>query len=178
YLLNIEPLQALQMTELANTLGVTHSTISRLCKNRYIETPIGTIPLRKLFEVGTIKGKNTTHTKSYALAVLEEIIKTENILHPFSDKKIQHELELRGIFISIRTVGKFRDVLQIPSAKFRKDSPGFIKSHERSAEILGKILNKPWSAKKSTKNIQDILKRLGLFSTLRQISRARMALSK
>ena len=125
FLLTGNNLKPLKMIDIAKTLGVTSSTISRLCKDRNIETQQGTLPLRMFFDPGNVKGpkiepgKRIMYTNHYALSVFDSIIKTEDILNPYTDHELVEELEKREIFVALRNCsevqGKTGHTLLLPA---------------------------------------------------------------
>jgi len=114
-------LRPMTMYNVAEKIGVHESTISRIVKNKYIRTPIGTIPLRKLFTTGakTATGNGTISTEQVKNEI-RDMIDQENKKTPYSDQEIVKLLEKKGIRVSRRTVTKYREQLQIPSSIKRK----------------------------------------------------------
>jgi RNA polymerase sigma-54 factor len=101
----------------AEILGIHPSRLSRIIYQKHAKTPHGIIPLKSFFTHGN-------HGSLVAQNALEENIK--NIINneckktPFSDKKIAKILQDTGIWISRRTVAKYRSLLRIPPANVRK----------------------------------------------------------
>jgi len=114
-------LRPMTMYNVAEKIGVHESTISRIVKNKYIRTPIGTIPLRKLFTTGakTATGNGTISTEQVKNEI-RDMIDQENKKTPYSDQEIVKLLEKKGVRVSRRTVTKYREQLQIPSSIKRK----------------------------------------------------------
>ncbi len=115
-----QALKPLTETEIAHRLGVHVATVSRAVSDKYLDTPRGILPLRMLFSGGT------TNTAGEALAwgavqeKLKRIVAGENPKKPLSDDALVKELEKSGLTIARRTVAKYRDELDIPTARERK----------------------------------------------------------
>lgn len=132
-----QALKPLPMTQVAEELGIHVATVSRAVAEKYIATPRGVMPLRKFFSGGVARGAITAETAEgessttnaepgEALAwdaikvALQEVIATEDKRIPLSDEALADELKKRGINIARRTVAKYRDQLNIQSARLRK----------------------------------------------------------
>ncbi|QPA30630.1 RNA polymerase factor sigma-54 [Thermaerobacillus caldiproteolyticus] len=115
-------LKPLTMREIADALNIHESTVSRAVKNKYVQTPFGTVELRYFFtsslsSVSADEEASATKTK----ALIKQLIEAENKREPLSDQKIADMLhEQHGIAISRRTVAKYREQLYIPSSAKRK----------------------------------------------------------
>jgi RNA polymerase sigma-54 factor len=112
-------LRPLPMTEVADQLGIHVATVSRAVADKWIVTPRGLMPLRKFFSGGT---DSETGEKSWEAvkAILREIIDGEDKAKPLSDEALSKALKQRGIDIARRTVVKYRQQMNIPPARRRK----------------------------------------------------------
>jgi len=108
-------LKPLTITELARELSLHESTVSRAIKDKFVETPFGTFPLKSFFKKG-IGGESVDSIK----ALIKEIIDSEDKSKPLSDSKIASVLKERGIKIARRTVAKYREEMGIPGAYHRR----------------------------------------------------------
>ncbi|MFJ8264172.1 RNA polymerase factor sigma-54 [Rummeliibacillus sp. NPDC094406] len=111
----------LTLKEVADEIEMHESTVSRATSNKYIQTPIGTFELKSLFtsKVATNDGGNISQEKVKTL--LKQFIQKEDKLKPFSDQKIAEYFNTEhAIQIARRTISKYRDELNIPSASMRK----------------------------------------------------------
>ncbi len=109
-------LKPITMTEFARQLEVNPSTISRAIANKYLESPQGIHKLKFFFNAPL------GHTdKRKIFQKIKEIVEAEDKTSPLSDTQIAKKLCREGIIISRRTVSKYRDLLGIPSNKFRRD---------------------------------------------------------
>ncbi|MCQ6278760.1 RNA polymerase factor sigma-54 [Bacillus sp. EB600] len=114
-------LNPMTMKELAQELDVHESTISRAVREKFVQTPSGTIPLKSFFSstIQTVSDENTS--SSQVKNALSLLIEKENKENPFSDQEIVELLKAKeGIVVSRRTVAKYRDQLGIPSSTKRK----------------------------------------------------------
>lgn len=116
----INRLRPLTMAQVADAIGVSQSTISRLSNGNYIQTPRGTFELRFFFH-GAARAKGSVEVSSLSVKMrIKEIIGAEDPTKPLSDRRITDELVSEGISISRRTVAKYRDQLGIPVRAARK----------------------------------------------------------
>jgi RNA polymerase sigma-54 factor len=114
-------LSPMTMKELALEIDVHESTISRAVREKFVQTPFGTIPLKSFFSstIQTVYDENTS--SSQVKNVISNLIEKENKEHPYSDQEIVEILKTKeGIVVSRRTVAKYRDQLGIPSSSKRK----------------------------------------------------------
>lgn len=109
------------MKELAQELDVHESTISRAVREKYVQTPFGTLPLKSFF-TSTIQTISEESTSSAQVKdALAKLIEKENKQKPLSDQDIVGILKNQeGIMVSRRTVAKYREQLAIPSSSKRK----------------------------------------------------------
>ena len=115
-------LRPLTMAKVANLVGVSQSTISRIANGNYMQTPRGNFELRFFFH-GAAQADGSVEVSSLSVKRrIREIIETENPAKPLSDQAIANELQGEGVEISRRTVAKYRDQLGIPVRAARKRS--------------------------------------------------------
>lgn len=118
-------LAPLTMSELAATLGLAQSTISRVVAGASVDTPYGTWWLRRLFS-GRIGPKEAEGPALSAAALrdrLTRLIATEDRAAPLSDAALATALSADGPAIARRTAAKYRQMLDIPPAHRRKCRP-------------------------------------------------------
>ena len=103
------------MADLADRLGIHPSTVSRAMKNKYIACKWGLFPLSFLF-AQDVCGDTADNISE----IIKEIISGEDPGKPLSDNEISKMLSDMGYDIARRTVAKYRDKINIPSATGRK----------------------------------------------------------
>jgi len=103
FLLGMGELKPLTLTETAEILRLNVSTVSRAVSGKYIHTPVGTFKLRDLFR--RVVGKNRDLSTYELEKEIRDILSANGKV---SDNVIRKELERRGIYISRRTVTKYR----------------------------------------------------------------------
>nr|WP_263325310.1 RNA polymerase factor sigma-54 [Neobacillus sp. Marseille-Q6967] len=109
------------MKEVAGELDVHESTVSRAVKEKYVQTPVGTFPLKAFFTstIQTVSNDNTS--SSQVKNIIASLVEKENKQKPLSDQEIvEHLKNSEGIVVSRRTIAKYRDQLGIPSSSKRK----------------------------------------------------------
>jgi RNA polymerase sigma-54 factor len=115
-----EALKPLPMSDVAEKVGVHIATVSRAVSDKYADTPQGIVPLRMFFSGGTTTASGEEVSWDAVKLKLKEIIDAEDKSKPLSDEKLMAELAKNGIDIKRRTIAKYRDQLEIPSARKRK----------------------------------------------------------
>ncbi|MES9683515.1 RNA polymerase factor sigma-54 [Gottfriedia acidiceleris] len=113
-------LKTLTLREIAEELSLHESTISRTCKNKYVQTPFGLYEMKKFFHQGvSVDGEELASTSVQVF--IKQLVDKENKEKPLSDQKLVELLaEKHGVEISRRTVAKYRDILRIPGSSKRK----------------------------------------------------------
>ena len=113
-------LKPMLIKDVAGELGVHSSTISRVVTNKYVDTPQGVIELRKFFTMGV---ENTTGEDMSIVQVklkIRKLIEDENKKKPYSDNQLGQLLRRDNVFITRRTVAKYREQMQIAGSHERK----------------------------------------------------------
>ena len=113
-------MRPLVLREIAQTLGLHESTISRVTTQKYMATPRGTFELKYFFgsHVATEAGGAASSTAIRAL--IKQLVAAEDAKAPLSDARISQILGEQGIVVARRTIAKYRDALQIPPVNQRK----------------------------------------------------------
>jgi RNA polymerase sigma-54 factor len=114
-------LEPLKMQQIADKIGVHITTISRAVDNKYIETPRGTIALRDFFVGGTTNDDGEDITWNQIRDELQNLIGSEDKSKPLSDDELVKLLKAKGFTVARRTVTKYREKLNIPSSRQRRD---------------------------------------------------------
>ncbi|MBM4102924.1 MAG: RNA polymerase factor sigma-54 [Planctomycetes bacterium] len=114
-------LKPLPMATIAAQVGVHIATISRAVSGKYVQSPQGILPLRSFFSGGTEDDQGREMSYDAVKAKLEEIVAAEDKANPLSDDDLRKKLTEAGMgHIARRTVAKYRSILNIPTARFRK----------------------------------------------------------
>jgi len=108
-------LNTLSNKEIADEIGVHPSTVSRILRNKYIDTPKGIMPLKSLLVSSVSKTRDISAIQ--LMKLIQDIINSEK--KPKSDKKITIELNKRGFSLARRTITKYRKKNNIPSSRYR-----------------------------------------------------------
>ena len=116
-----EAMKPLVLHDVAESLGLHDSTVSRVTTRKYMHTPRGVFELKYFFSshVGTDEGGTCSATAIRAF--IKKHIRAEKPEKPLSDNKIAELLvEQQGIQVARRTVAKYREAMSIPSSSERK----------------------------------------------------------
>jgi RNA polymerase sigma-54 factor len=117
----VKGLLPLRMQEVADTVGVHISTVSRAVSGKYAETPRGILPLKYFFTGGTAKASGEMTSQASIKLRIQELVAAEDPANPLSDDEIAKRLEdADGVKIARRTVTKYRKALALPSSTQRK----------------------------------------------------------
>lgn len=119
HILYDEPLENLQVKDIANILNISSSTVSRAIRHKYLQTPKHMYKLKNLLSLSS-KSNSNNISKDYIMSKIRNIISLENKQKPLSDEKITDMLIQQDINIKRRTVAKYRDEMGIKIAKMRK----------------------------------------------------------
>ncbi|MDY6912839.1 MAG: RNA polymerase factor sigma-54 [Planctomycetota bacterium] len=115
-----EALRPLPMADVAGKVGVHVATVSRAVAGKYVQTPLGIYPLRMFFSGGTTTAEGRDVAWDAVKAKLAEAVAAEDKSAPLSDDELKAELARHGIHIARRTVAKYRNLLNIPLARKRR----------------------------------------------------------
>lgn len=115
-----EAMKPLVLHDVAETVGMHESTISRVTTQKYMHTPQGIFELKYFFSshVSTDSGGECSSTA--IRAIIKKLIVAENPRKPLSDSKIAELLAEQGIQVARRTIAKYRESLSIPPSNERK----------------------------------------------------------
>ncbi len=109
------------MSKVAEEVGVHLATVSRAVSGKYLQCAWGILPLRKFFSGGTEDTSGQAHSWEAIRVKLQQIIDEEDKTKPLNDDQIKEKLAEAGISnLARRTVAKYRKLMNIPTAKFRK----------------------------------------------------------
>ncbi|MBD63429.1 MAG: RNA polymerase sigma-54 factor [Gammaproteobacteria bacterium] len=108
----VKPLSSI---ELAKELRISASTVSRILRSKYIQTPKGAIPMKSLLASSVSRTRKVTPVQ--LMEEIQKIIQEEN--KKLSDQKISDMLNKRGFNLARRTISKYRKKINIPSSRNR-----------------------------------------------------------
>lgn len=106
------------LKDIAEEIGVDISTVSRVTNNKYVVTPYGTLPIKQLFSESI---GNDDVSSIEVKKIISQLIENEDKSSPLTDEKLCKELELKGYKIARRTVAKYREQLNIPVGRLRRE---------------------------------------------------------
>ena len=113
-------LKPMILKDIADDLNIDISTVSRATKEKYIQLPWGIKELKFFFSKGLSTNKGDISSKSVKEKI-SKLIDQENKIDPLGDSKIEKLLNEQGINIARRTVAKYREELNYPVARLRKE---------------------------------------------------------
>ena len=113
-------LKPMNMSQVADVVGVHETTVSRAISGKYIATPHGVYELRYFFTSGVDTESGVQVSNTSVKTSLAEIVKSEDPSHPWSDEDLVHQLALQGIKLARRTVAKYREELNILPSHLRR----------------------------------------------------------
>jgi RNA polymerase sigma-54 factor len=114
-------LRPLPMSTIADEVGVHLATVSRAVSGKYLQCTWGVLPLRKFFSGGMEDENGQAHSWEAIRVKLQQIIDEEDKAKPLNDDQIRERLAQIGVpNLARRTVAKYRKLMNIPTARFRK----------------------------------------------------------
>lgn len=116
----IEHLRPMILRDVAETVGMHESTISRVTTNKYVHTPRGIFELKYFFNSSIRRIADEDIASESVKQAIKKIIGEEDPKAPLSDEQIVKQLEKQKIVIARRTVAKYREMLGILSSAKRK----------------------------------------------------------
>ncbi|PTX22262.1 RNA polymerase RpoN-/SigL-like sigma 54 subunit [Pontibacter mucosus] len=114
-------LRPMILKDIAEEIGMDISTVSRVANSKAVQTEFGIYPLKYFFSEGIATDSGEDASSREVKHILKEIIDNENKRKPLSDEKIEKLLNEKGYNIARRTVAKYREQLNIPVARLRKE---------------------------------------------------------
>ena len=109
------------LKDIAEKIEMDISTISRVANSKYVNTPYGTKLLKEFFSESMTTQSGEEISTIEIKKILETIIEKENKRAPQTDEKLVKLLQEKGYKIARRTVAKYREQLNIPVARLRKE---------------------------------------------------------
>lgn len=116
-----EFLNPLKLEDIAKKIDKDISSISRIVKNKYIDSPVGLISLKSLFSNTLIKKSGKIASANELKKVISLIVNDEDKKSPLSDSEVVKKLKEQDFMIARRTVAKYRKLLNIKNVNQRKE---------------------------------------------------------
>jgi RNA polymerase sigma-54 factor len=114
-------LKPMILKDIADRIGMDISTVSRVANSKYVQTEFGTFLLKSFFSEAIQMESGEEVSNKEVKKILEECIGKEDKRKPLADEKLTEILKEQGYNIARRTVAKYREAMNIPVARLRKE---------------------------------------------------------
>ena len=114
-------LKPMILKDIAQLTNLDVSTVSRVANSKFVQTEYGTYKLKYFFSEALQTDSGEEVSTREVKMILSEIIGTENKRKPHSDERLTEMLQEKGYNIARRTVAKYREQLNVPVARLRKE---------------------------------------------------------
>lgn len=114
-------LKPMILKDIAEQIGMDISTVSRVANSKYVQTEFGTFLLKSFFSEGIQLESGEEVSNKEVKKILEECIGNEDKRNPLADERLTEILKEKGYNIARRTVAKYREAMNIPVARLRKE---------------------------------------------------------
>lgn len=114
-------LRPMILKDIADEIGMDISTVSRVASNKYVATPYGTFLIKNFFSESMKNEAGEDVSTREIKKILEDSIAEEDKKKPLTDERLAKLLKEKGYPIARRTVAKYREQLDIPVARLRKE---------------------------------------------------------
>jgi len=108
------------LKDVAERIEMDISTVSRVVNGKYVQTNFGVFELKYFFSEGLETESGEDVSSREVKKILKDVIENENKQKPLSDQALTDILKKKGYKVARRTVSKYRENLQIPVARLRK----------------------------------------------------------
>jgi len=109
------------LKDIAEKTGLDISTVSRVANSKFVQTEFGTYRLKFFFSESLSTDSGEEVSTREVKKILSDMIEAESKKHPLSDERLTELLQEKGYNIARRTVAKYREQLNIPVARLRKE---------------------------------------------------------
>lgn len=113
-------LKPMILKDIADKINMDVSTVSRVANSKYVDTPYGTTLIKEFFSESIVNEQGEEISTREIKKILEMVVEKENKRKPLTDDKLAEILKEKGYPIARRTVAKYREQLDIPVARLRK----------------------------------------------------------
>ena len=114
-------LKPMILKDIADKINMDVSTVSRVANSKYVSTPYGTKLIKEFFSESMKNDQGEDVSTKEIKKILESVIEEENKKKPLTDEKLAIILKEKGYPIARRTVAKYREQLDLPVARLRKE---------------------------------------------------------
>jgi RNA polymerase sigma-54 factor len=114
-------LKPMILKDIASMINMDISTVSRVASSKAVQTDFGIFPLKYFFSEGISTDSGEEVSSREVKQIIKDIIDSEDKNKPYSDDKLEKILNEKGYNIARRTVAKYREQLNIPVARLRKE---------------------------------------------------------
>ena len=114
-------LKPMILKDIAEVIGLDISTVSRVANSKYVQTGYGIFPLKYFFSESLSTDSGEEVSTREVKKILSEAIEGEQKRRPLTDEKLAELLKEKGYNIARRTIAKYREQLNIPVARLRKE---------------------------------------------------------
>lgn len=114
-------LRPMILKDIANRVGLDLSTVSRVANSKYVQTPYGTFLLKTFFSESMSTDSGEEVSSREIKRILQDLVNAEDKKHPLTDDELCAQLKEKGYNIARRTVAKYREQLDIPVGRLRKE---------------------------------------------------------
>jgi len=114
-------LKPMILKDIADKINMDVSTVSRVANSKYVSTPYGTKLIKEFFSESMKNDQGEDVSTKEIKKILENVIEEENKKKPLTDEKLAGILKEKGYPIARRTVAKYREQLDFPVARLRKE---------------------------------------------------------
>jgi RNA polymerase sigma-54 factor len=114
-------LRPMILKDIADKIHMDVSTVSRVANSKYVDTPYGTKLIKLFFSESMTNSDGEEVSTREIKKILEHVVRDENKKKPYTDQKLAGMLKEQGYLIARRTVAKYREQLDIPVARLRKE---------------------------------------------------------
>ncbi|MFM7022595.1 MAG: RNA polymerase factor sigma-54 [Flavobacteriales bacterium] len=114
-------LKPMILKDIAEKVGIDISTVSRVANSKYIQTAFGTLLIKSFFSESLQNDSGEEVSTKEIKKILQECIESEDKKSPYTDDELMKVLKTKGYNIARRTVAKYREQMNIPVGRLRKE---------------------------------------------------------
>ncbi|MBT7705736.1 MAG: RNA polymerase sigma-54 factor, partial [Polaribacter sp.] len=114
-------LKPMILKDIADQIQMDISTVSRVANSKYVSTPYGTKLIKEFFSESMKNDQGEEVSTKEIKKILETVISKEDKRKPLTDEKLALLLKEKGYPIARRTIAKYREQLELPVARLRKE---------------------------------------------------------